>query len=130
MLQRDQDVNRAEMERLRASETAKDNEIVRLRNELAASQQSAGSLRRQLDASTPFMREPPNLFRSGSEPVRDMHPPSNLPSYSAANVGTPIVGQLEDRGGGADWVLMDLGADTGLALDRPTTLVDPWTAPS
>ncbi len=100
VLQRDQDVNRAEMERLRASETAKDNEIVRLRNELAASQQAAGSLRRQLDANTPFMREPPNLFRSGSEPVRGMHPPSNLPSYSAANVGTPMVGQQEDRGGG------------------------------
>ena len=32
LLQRDQDVNRAEMERLRASETTKDNEILRLRS--------------------------------------------------------------------------------------------------
>ena len=54
VLQRDYDANRAELEQLRASETAKDNEILRLRSELAASQQSAGSLRRQLDASTPY----------------------------------------------------------------------------
>ena len=67
LLQREQDVNRAEMERLRASETAKDTEIVGLRSELAASQQSAGSLRRQLDASTPFVRDPPNLFKTSSD---------------------------------------------------------------
>ena len=72
LLQHEQDANRTEMERLRASETAKDIEILRLRSELAASQQSASSLRRQLDASTPFMREPPNLFRTSSEPVRGM----------------------------------------------------------
>ena len=56
LLQRDQDVNRAELERSRASETAKDAEIARLRSEMAASQQSIDSLRRQLDANTPFMR--------------------------------------------------------------------------
>ena len=88
------------MERLRASETAKDTEILRLRSELTASQQSAGSLRRQLHASTPFIREPPNFFRTSSEPVRGMLPPTNLPSYSAANVGTPTIGQQENRGSG------------------------------
>ena len=39
LLQREQDVNRAEMERLRASETAKDTEIARLRSEMSTSQQ-------------------------------------------------------------------------------------------
>ena len=97
MLLREQNANRAEMERLRASETAKDTEM---RSELVAIQQSAGSLRRQLDASTPFIREPPNFFRTSSEPVRGMHPPTNLPSYSAANVGTPTIGQQENRGSG------------------------------
>ena len=67
----------------------------RLRSEMAASQQSIDSLRRHLDASTPFVREPPNLFRASSEPTRGMQPPANLPSYSAANVGTSTVGQRE-----------------------------------
>ena len=47
------------------------------------------------------MREPPNLFRNSSEPARGMHPPTNLPSYSAANVGTPTIGQQENRGSGS-----------------------------
>jgi hypothetical protein len=29
-----------------------------------------------------------------------MHPPTNLPSYSAANVGTLTIGQQENRGSG------------------------------
>ena len=83
LLLRERDSNRAETERLRSSEAAKDLEIVRLRSELAASQQSAGSLRRQLD-----------------EPSRGMQPPTNLPSYSAANVGTPMIGQQQNQGSG------------------------------
>ena len=99
-MQRDHEVSRAEVERLRASEATKDTEIARLRSEMVASQQSIDSLRRQLDASTPFVREPPNLFRASSEPVRGMQPPTSLSSYSAANVGTPTVGQQENRGDG------------------------------
>ena len=126
LLQRERDVNRAETERLRASEAAKDIEIVRLRSELAASQQSAGSLRRQIDATTPFIREPPDLFRASSEPTRGMQPPTNLPSYSAANVGTPMIGQQQNQGSGLGtdgsgdrhWTNLGSTYDIGRSLDQ------------
>ena len=117
LLQSERDANRAKTERLRASEAAKDIEIVRLRSELAASQQSAGSLRRQLDATTPLIREPPDLFRASSEPTRGMYPPTNLPSHSAANVGTPMIGQQQSQGSGLG--TDGSGIDTGPISDRP-----------
>ena len=100
-MQRELDDSRAEMGRLRAvdtaRDTARDTEIARLRSEIAVSQQTIDLLRRQLDSSTPFSRGPPNLFRATSEPMRGMQLPTSLLSYSAANVGTPIIGQRENR---------------------------------
>jgi chromosome segregation ATPase len=72
LMQRDRDDIRAEVERLQAADAARDTEIARLRSKGAASQQTVDLLRRHLDSSTPFSREPPNLFRATSEPVREV----------------------------------------------------------
>ena len=64
--------------------------------------------------------------RTFSELVRGMHPPTNLPSYSAANVGTPTIGQQENRGSGLDsdrsrdgyWTSAGSTYDIGRPLDH------------